>query len=66
MRREDLMLGWALAFFIVSIIAGVLGFSGIAQGAATVAQVIFFLFLGLCLLMVLLGVAAARKIRRLF
>ena len=36
------MLAWALVFFIVAIIAGILGFTGIAAGAAAIAQVLFF------------------------
>jgi uncharacterized membrane protein YtjA (UPF0391 family) len=43
------MLSWALAFFVLAIIAGVLGFSGIAAGASSIAQVLFFLFLVLFL-----------------
>jgi uncharacterized membrane protein YtjA (UPF0391 family) len=39
------MLYWALIFFVVAIIAALLGFSGIAAGAATVAQALFFIFL---------------------
>lgn len=39
------MLSWALAFFIVAIIAAVFGFGGIAAGATGIAQVLFFLFL---------------------
>ena len=39
------MLGWALTFFSVAIIAGVLGFGGLASGAASIAKSIFFLFL---------------------
>jgi uncharacterized membrane protein YtjA (UPF0391 family) len=39
------MLSWALLFFLVAIIAGVLGFGIIAGTAATLAQVLFFLFL---------------------
>ena len=39
------MLKWALIFFIVSIVAGLLGFSGVAAGAASIAKILFFLFL---------------------
>jgi uncharacterized membrane protein YtjA (UPF0391 family) len=39
------MLSWALAFFIVAIIAAVFGFGGIAAGASSIAQVLFFIFL---------------------
>lgn len=35
------MLKWALIFFIVSLIAGVFGFTGIAAGAASIAKILF-------------------------
>jgi len=37
------MLSWAIAFFIIAIIAAVFGFGGIA--AAGIAKILFFLFL---------------------
>lgn len=43
------MLRWALGFFIVALLAAVLGFSGIAVAAAGIAKIIFFLFLVLFL-----------------
>lgn len=48
------MLKWALIFAVVSLIAGALGFSGIAAGAAAAAQLLFFVFLVLCLLVLAL------------
>ena len=39
------MLSWALAFFIIAIIAAIFGFGGIAVGAASIAKVLFFGFL---------------------
>lgn len=39
------MLGWALTFFVVALIAAVLGFGGIAAGAASIAQLLFYIFL---------------------
>jgi len=36
------MLGWALTFFIIAIIAAIFGFGGIASAAVGIAQVIFF------------------------
>jgi len=39
------MLSWAVAFFIVAIIAAVFGFGGLAAGAVEIAKVLFFLFL---------------------
>lgn len=43
------MLRWALGFFIVALLAAVLGFSGIAVAAAGIAKIIFFIFLVLFL-----------------
>ena len=40
------MLYYALVFLVVAIIAGVLGFGGIAGASAGIAQILFFLFLG--------------------
>lgn len=44
------MLGWALAFFILAIIAGAFGFGGIAGASAGIAQILFFIFLALLVL----------------
>jgi uncharacterized membrane protein YtjA (UPF0391 family) len=49
------MLRWALLFFIVAIIAGAFGFLGIAQEAAGIGKIIFFLFLVLALVSFLFG-----------
>lgn len=39
------MLGWALTFLVVALIAGALGFSGIAGASVGIAQVLFVVFL---------------------
>ncbi len=39
------MLGWALTFFLVAIVAAVLGFGGIAVVSVEIARILFFLFL---------------------
>lgn len=59
------MLTWALIFLVVSLIAGALGFTGVAAGAATIARVLFGIFLVLALIffvLVLLGVGAASAV----
>jgi uncharacterized membrane protein YtjA (UPF0391 family) len=43
------MLRWALAFFVVALIAAVFGFLGIAVAAASIARILFFIFLALFL-----------------
>ena len=41
------MLPYALAFLVVAIIAALFGFSGIAAASAGIAQILFFVFLAL-------------------
>lgn len=38
------MLSWALTFLILALIAGFLGFGGIAFAAAGIAKILFFVF----------------------
>ena len=47
---ELIMLGWAVTFFIVAIIAAVFGFGGIASASAGIAQILFFVFVVLFVL----------------
>ena len=49
------MLRWALAFFIIALIAAVFGFWGIVAAATGVAKILFFLFLVLFLVSLLGG-----------
>jgi uncharacterized membrane protein YtjA (UPF0391 family) len=49
------MLQWALAFFIVAVVAAIFGFGGIAIAAAGVAKLLFFVFLVLFLVSLLGG-----------
>jgi uncharacterized membrane protein YtjA (UPF0391 family) len=39
------MLRWALGFFVIALVAAMLGFTGIAVASAGVAKIIFFIFL---------------------
>lgn len=58
------MLGWAITFFIVAIIAAVFGFGNIASGATSIAQILFFIFLVLFVLSIVASVVRGRgKIR---
>jgi uncharacterized membrane protein YtjA (UPF0391 family) len=52
------MLKWALIFFVIAIIAGALGFTNVAAGAATIAKVLFGLFLVICIIFLVLGLMA--------
>jgi len=49
------MLYWAFLFFIISIIAAVFGFTGIAVATAEIAKLLFFIFSLLFLLTLIFG-----------
>jgi uncharacterized membrane protein YtjA (UPF0391 family) len=53
--RRVKMLQWALAFFIIAVVAAIFGFGGIAIAAAGVAKLLFFVFLVLFLVSLLGG-----------
>ena len=57
------MLYWALVFFVIAIVAGLLGFGGIASTAAGIAQVLFFVFLVIFLVALVMGLVARRPPR---
>ena len=54
-HKHDTMLKWSLAFLVIAIIAAIFGFTDIAAGAASIAKVLFFLFIVLFLVALLLG-----------
>ncbi len=50
------MIKWAIILFIVSVVAGWLGFGGVASGARTLAKVLFFIALIVFLIVLIFGV----------
>ena len=53
LEKEKIMLGWALMFFILAIVAGVFGFGGIAEASSDIAQILFVVFLVLLVISLL-------------
>ena len=45
-----IMLRWTVIFLVIALIAGLLGFTGIAVGAAAFAKILFYIFLVLFLI----------------
>ena len=54
--KGEIMLKWAIIFFIVSLIAGFFGFTDVAAGAKTVSKVLFFIALAIFLIVLIFGV----------
>lgn len=52
------MLRWSISFLILALIAGVLGFGGIASASVDIAKILFFVF---AVLFLISAVAAALR-----
>jgi uncharacterized membrane protein YtjA (UPF0391 family) len=59
------MLYWSLVFFVVSVIAGLFGMNGVAGATMDIAQFFFWGFLAIAAVLLVLGVAGARKTKRM-
>jgi uncharacterized membrane protein YtjA (UPF0391 family) len=56
------MLHYAAVFFVVALIAAVFGFTGLAVGAASIAKILFFIFLIGALVTLLMGAFRRRDL----
>ena len=56
------LLWWAVIALVISVIAGALGYSGVARGAATIAKVLFGIFLVIAILLFLFVIFGAAAI----
>jgi uncharacterized membrane protein YtjA (UPF0391 family) len=54
------ILKWALIFLLVSIVAGVLGFTGISEASADIARFLFYVFVVIFLVLLILGLTIFR------
>jgi uncharacterized membrane protein YtjA (UPF0391 family) len=59
---EAIMLRWAIIFFIVSLITGVLGFTGISEATAGIAKILFYIFLAILLFWIVLIIAGVNLV----
>ncbi|MFL5728424.1 MAG: DUF1328 domain-containing protein [Cytophagaceae bacterium] len=55
------MLRWAFIFLVVAIIAAIFGFTNIAEGAADISKILFFIFLVLFVLALIGGAFLVKK-----
>ena len=50
------MIKWAIIFFVVSVIAGFLGFTEVAVGFRAIAKILFFIAIAIFLIILVFGV----------
>jgi len=55
------MLSWVVTFLIIALIAGILGFGGIAGASIEIAKIIFFVALILFLVSAVAGLACGHN-----
>jgi uncharacterized membrane protein YtjA (UPF0391 family) len=53
------LLTWAIVFAVISLVAGALGFTGIAGGANRIARLLFGLFLAIAVVLLILALVLA-------
>ncbi len=56
------LLKWALIFFLISIVAGVLGFTGISADSAAIAKILFYIALAIFVILLIIGVFVGKKL----
>jgi len=57
------MLGWALTFLVIALIAAVLGFGGVAIVSIELAKIVFFVAIALFLISAIVGLLRGRSPR---
>jgi uncharacterized membrane protein YtjA (UPF0391 family) len=55
------MLSWVVTFLVIALIAGVLGFGGVAGASVEIAKAIFFIAVVLFLISAVVGLVRGRK-----
>jgi uncharacterized membrane protein YtjA (UPF0391 family) len=58
--EDRVMFGWVVTFLIVALIAGILGFGGVAGASIEIAKIIFFIAVVLFLISAVVGLARGR------
>jgi uncharacterized membrane protein YtjA (UPF0391 family) len=56
------LLKWSLIFLVIAGIAAIFGFGNIAEGAADIAKVLFFIFIAICVVLFVLGLTVFRAV----
>jgi uncharacterized membrane protein YtjA (UPF0391 family) len=55
------MLKWAFIFLAIGLIAGLLGFTGVAGASIAIAKTLFFIFMVIFLVLLVAGLTVARR-----
>jgi uncharacterized membrane protein YtjA (UPF0391 family) len=56
------MIRWAVIFLIIALVAGFLGFTGIAGASVGIAKILFFVAIALFVIMLAIGYTVFKKV----
>jgi uncharacterized membrane protein YtjA (UPF0391 family) len=56
------MLRWAVIFLLIAIVAGIFGFTGVEEASASIAKILFGIFLVLFIGAVAIGLAIGSRL----
>jgi uncharacterized membrane protein YtjA (UPF0391 family) len=59
-EHDMTILKWALIFFLISVVAGILGFTGISAASADLSRILFYIFVVIFLVLLILGLTIFR------
>jgi uncharacterized membrane protein YtjA (UPF0391 family) len=59
--EDGIMLSWVVTFLVIALIAGILGFGGLAGASIEIAKIIFFVAVILFVVSAVVGVARGRS-----
>lgn len=62
--KENVMIKWAIIFAVIGLIAGALGFGGVAGGAMGIAKFLFWAAIIIAVVLFVLGLTVAKKVVR--
>ncbi len=55
------MLGWAVLFLVIALVAGALGFGGVASASMEIAQIVFWIFIVLFVVSLIYSLISGRR-----
>lgn len=55
--KLKVILRWVIIFLVITLLAALLGFSGLAAGAASMAKIVFYIFIVLLAVSLIAGLA---------
>jgi uncharacterized membrane protein YtjA (UPF0391 family) len=64
-KEDSIMIGWAVTFLIMALIAAVLGFGGVAIISVEIGKIIFFVAIVLFLIAAIFGFRRGRSAPRM-